>query len=93
MFSEHCARCHGGRGEGTVDGPVLIGRTALPHAPRSGARVRTTRFDTIDEISNFVRENMPADAPGTLRPDEYDAVVAYCLAANQVSAHERRSGQ
>ena len=89
LFAENCADCHGAHGEGSKDAPAIVGPGALPRDPRPGARKRTGRFDTIDDISRFVRTSMPADAPGLLSSTEYDAVVAYCLSANQLAARDR----
>jgi mono/diheme cytochrome c family protein len=84
LYTEHCARCHGDAGEGSEDGPSLVGESALPrHAP-AGAK-RTAELRTAADVLAFTSENMPADDPGALPPDDYLAIVAFALTANGVS--------
>lgn len=81
LFGEHCASCHGDTGQGTDDGPALVGRTALPREPRAGAK-RDMKFLTAADVHAFAAANMPADDPGTLAPDHYTAILAFVLGAN-----------
>jgi len=87
LFMRHCAHCHGGSGEGG-DAPRLVGleRGALPLEPPEGAVLRTGEFRTAADIAAFVEANMPLEAPGSLSPDEYYALVAFLLDANGVPA-------
>lgn len=72
---QNCAKstCHGTRPppEGFTFpknfAPALVGANAL------------TRFENAQELYDFVRARMPYQAPGTLTPDEYWALVAYLL--------------
>lgn len=68
VFSAICAKCHGGRGEGTTIAPPVWG----PHSYNVGAgmsRVRTA--------ADFISRNMPFDAPGTLTDQQAFDVAAY----------------
>jgi len=68
VFSASCAKCHGGKGEGTAVAPAVWG----PHSYNVGAgmsRVRTA--------ADFISRNMPFDAPGTLTDQQAFDVAAY----------------
>lgn len=84
VFAEHCASCHGDTGQGTDDGPSIAGKHALPVEPRPGAK-RDVTFRTGADVYAFVAANMPADDPGTLTPEQYNAVVAFVLRVNGIS--------
>ncbi len=70
LFERHCARCHGSAGEGGV-GPRLVG------AGHNLAKFRHGRL-----LFDYVKSSMPHDAPGSLKTDEYYAIVLYILRAN-----------
>jgi mono/diheme cytochrome c family protein len=82
LFSAHCAGCHGALGQGSSKAPPVVGPTALPLYPRLGARLRTTQFRTAKDVLDFIRTKMPLDAPGSLREDEYEAILAFDLHAS-----------
>ncbi|MGE5801882.1 MAG: c-type cytochrome, partial [Gemmatimonadota bacterium] len=68
VFSSSCAKCHGGKGEGTAVAPPVWG----PRSYNVGAgmtRVRTA--------ADFISRNMPFDAPGTLTDQQAVDVAAY----------------
>jgi mono/diheme cytochrome c family protein len=72
VYLVHCAKCHGGNGEGA------IGRTLVaPWDPLAGYR-------TADELYVFVSRVMPFDDPGSLKAQEYWDVIAFLLNANGV---------
>jgi len=73
LFVMHCAKCHGDQGEGGPEAPRLI---ASPH-PIKGYRTAQALFD-------FVRMDMPFDAPGSLMPQVYWDILAYILDANKI---------
>ncbi|HXO86163.1 MAG TPA: c-type cytochrome, partial [Gemmatimonadales bacterium] len=67
-YSATCAKCHGGKGEGTAVAPPVWG----PKSYNVGAgmsRVRTA--------ADFISRNMPFDAPGTLTDQQAVDVAAY----------------
>ena len=68
VFGASCAKCHGGKGEGTAVAPPVWG----PQSYNLGAgmtRVRTA--------ADFISQNMPFDAPGTLTDQQAVDVAAY----------------
>lgn len=83
VFADQCASCHGDAGQGTDDGPLVIGPGAFPLEPRAGAK-RTETFRTAADVLAFAQKNMPKDDPGSLKPDEYIAVIAYEIHSNAV---------
>jgi mono/diheme cytochrome c family protein len=84
LFAKHCAKCHGKAGEGTKKAPPVVGKDALPLDPRPTAKVRKTQFHTAQDVAEFVAAKMPANKPGSLKPDEYYDILAFDLKANGV---------
>jgi cytochrome c len=82
VFAARCSRCHGEKAEGAV-GPALVGgrgtlATAKPvKTVGSFWPYATTVWDYIDRA-------MPFDQPGSLRPPEVYALVAYILNLNDI---------
>lgn len=72
LYQEHCARCHGDRGEGKL-GRALIG----PDAGLGG-------YGTAQGLFEYVSKVMPIDRPGRLFEDEYWAVLAFILNQNRL---------
>ena len=85
LFAKNCAKCHGKAGEGTKKAPPIVGKDALPLDPRPTAKVRKTQFHTAQDVAEFVSTKMPANKPGSLKPDEYYAILAFDLDANGVA--------
>ena len=85
LFAKHCAKCHGKAGEGTKKAPPVVGKDALPLDPRPTQKVRKTQFHTAQDVAEFVSTKMPANKPGSLKPDEYYAIIAFDLDANGVA--------
>lgn len=88
LYGTHCAHCHGDAGQGTEDGPQVVGEGALPLDPPEERMVRTTQFVTAADIFAFARENMPGDDPGALTTQEMVDVLAFALFANGVTLEE-----
>lgn len=84
LFAEHCAHCHGRQAQGTRKGPPLVGKDALPLAPRPKARIRKVKFRTAKDVLDWTSMHMPADDPGSRSSDEYGALVAFLLQQNGV---------
>jgi mono/diheme cytochrome c family protein len=84
LFTKNCASCHGDGGEGTKKGPPIVGKSALPLDPPPGAKLRKTQFKTAGDVLAFISKNMPAKKPGSLKPEEYAAILAFDLKANGV---------
>jgi len=75
IFNMRCALCHGERLEGAA-GPPLGGQEFL--GPRDG--------QPLADVFEKINATMPADAPGTLEPQQVADVVAFILQANQFPA-------
>jgi len=75
IFNMRCALCHGERLEGAA-GPPLAGQEFL------GPRDSQPLADVFEKIN----ATMPADAPGTLEPQQVADLVAFVLQANQFPA-------
>lgn len=77
LFERHCAECHGSEGHGIEEAPALIGEDAL------------LRFTTAQDVFVFVRREMPFDAPASLKPAYYWAILAFILDADHVEVPGR----
>ena len=75
LFQMRCASCHGEMLEGAA-GPPLVGDAFL------GPRDKQPLSDLFDKI----HATMPADAPGTLEPQQVADLVAFILQANKFAA-------
>jgi cytochrome c5 len=66
IYAQECAVCHGANLQGT-SAPALTG----PGFGRSHLNA--------SQLRGVVTQSMPLTAPGSLKPDEYAAVMAYLL--------------
>lgn len=82
LYVARCAKCHGDAGQGTKDGPPVVGAQAFPLEPRAGKR--DVPFKTAADVFGWAAKNMPGDDPGALSTDELLAVFAFDLTANGV---------
>jgi mono/diheme cytochrome c family protein len=64
IYAATCASCHGAAGEGGL-GPRL----------QQGEVLR--EFSSLADLTRYVQERMPKDAPGTLTPSQARAVADY----------------
>ncbi len=71
-----CIGCHGPKLDGGDSGPKLVGETFLAN----------WNSQSMGVLFDWVREAMPAEAPGTLSRDETAAVIAYILQLNKMPA-------
>jgi S-disulfanyl-L-cysteine oxidoreductase SoxD len=69
IYEKQCATCHGGALEG-MQGPPLVGN----------AFVSIWARQPLSELANKIRFTMPADAAGTLTPQQSTELVAHVLA-------------
>jgi cytochrome c len=83
LYVEKCSKCHGDAGQGTKDGPPVVGKDAFPLDPRPGAK-RDAKFHTAADVFAWATKNMPANDPASLTTDQYLAVFAFDLTANGV---------
>lgn len=91
LYGEKCASCHGAGGEGTAQGPRVVGldKGALPLDPPATAKVRKSQFKTVADVAAFAVANMPADKPGSLKESEYWSILAFDLKANGVTLDKK----
>jgi mono/diheme cytochrome c family protein len=75
IFATKCSMCHGVQLQGKV-GPALAGPAFI--ASYSG--------QTADDVRDFISTAMPLTAPGSLKPAEVLAVLAYILQRNKYAA-------
>jgi cytochrome c len=97
IYARACAACHGANGEGG-SADALVGAEPKATAPfgTEYERWRGERRDVPFTIGNYwpyattifdyVRRAMPANAPGTLTPNETYSLVAWLLWKNEIIA-------
>lgn len=97
LYTENCAKCHGGQGEGKtlasgMTAPPIVGlaQGALPLEPPPNRKFRKNEFRTVADIADFVTHNMPPDNPGSLSSDQYWAILAFDLKANGIDLGQRK---
>lgn len=73
VYSQACAACHGQQLEG-VAAPALKGSAFGEMATAQGM--------TVDALLDVVTNTMPQSDPGSLKPEDNNAVVAYILQQN-----------
>lgn len=69
VYAQHCEQCHGASLQGGA-GPRLIGANFSKGYPTSAA------------LHDFIKTQMPANAPGSLSGAQYDDVTAFVLQQN-----------
>lgn len=88
LYAMRCAVCHGARGEGIATFPRLVS-SATDTGFRFGNDVKLVKtpgnyWPYATTLYDYIQRTMPYNAPGSLRPNEVYAVVAFLLAENQV---------
>jgi len=73
VYSQACAACHGQQLEG-VAAPALMGSAFGEMANAQGL--------TVDALLDVIANTMPQSDPGSLKPDDYNAVTGYILQQN-----------
>jgi len=68
-YMQNCAKCHGANLAG-VSGPALVGKT-------SGIAQQS-----LVEVYEYVSQQMPMTAPGSLSKAQYVSILAYLLEKN-----------
>jgi mono/diheme cytochrome c family protein len=91
LYTDKCATCHGAGGEGTKDGPPVVGKDAFPLEPRKGSK-RTNKFHTAADVFAYASKEMPKKKPGSLSTDEYLAIFAFDLTANGIKLDKPLDG-
>src|SRR5215469_3912874 len=73
VYSQACAACHGQQLEG-VAAPALKGSAF--------GEMANAQSLTADAMLDVITNTMPQSDPGSLKPDDYNAVTAYILQQN-----------
>ena len=73
VYAQSCAACHGAQMEG-VAAPALKGSAF--------GEMATAQSLTAQALLDVVVNTMPQSDPGSLKPEEYNAVTAYILQQN-----------
>ncbi|CAB3728766.1 c-type cytochrome [Paraburkholderia rhynchosiae] len=76
LYSGACAKCHGPDLQG-LNAPALRGPS---FAPAANAKL------TIGGVYGYMANNMPADRPGKMKPQDYADIMAFLLYSNGYSA-------
>jgi alcohol dehydrogenase (cytochrome c) len=81
LYHEHCAACHGAQltdaAAPALAGPAFRAHWAWP-------------AQSLDDLLNYTRKNMPLNAAGSLPNDDYVAILAYLLSRNGHEAGQHR---
>jgi polar amino acid transport system substrate-binding protein len=72
LYSSSCAKCHGPDLQG-LNAPALRGPA---FAPAANAKL------TIGGVYGYMTNNMPADRPGKMKPQDYADIMAFLLYSN-----------
>jgi len=77
VYADSCAVCHGDKLEGSsTGGPAISGKDFI----------NGWKGMTAAELFDKISMDMPSNAPGTLKPDQYADVMAYVLSVNKYPA-------
>ncbi len=87
VFAALCARCHGEKGEGGV-GPVLVGGQGTL-ATAKPLKTVGSFWPYATTVWDYVNRAMPFDQPGSLKPAQVYAVVAYILNLNGIIRNDQ----
>jgi mono/diheme cytochrome c family protein len=91
LYTEKCSKCHGDAGQGTKDGPAVVGKDAFPLDPKPKAK-RDVKFHTAADVFAWASKHMPANKPGTVSTDDMLAIFAFDLTANGVKLDKPLDG-
>ena len=82
VYTARCARCHGEKLEGGV-GPALVGGQGTLNTAKPVKTVGSY-WPYATTVWDYTNRAMPFDQPGSLKPPEVYAVVAYILNLNGI---------
>src|SRR5579864_1099139 len=87
LFISECARCHGTKAEGDIGPPLVGGKGTLNTA--KPLKTVGSYWPYATTVWDFVNRAMPFDRPGSLKPSEVYAVVAYILNLNGIIGNDQ----
>lgn len=70
-YNTHCRTCHAAKGKGAL-GPALTGDV---FKGRFGGQ-------SVSDVANWIHQNMPQTAPGSLKDEQLYPLMAYILSLN-----------
>ena len=82
VFMAICARCHGEKAGGNI-GPALVGGQGTL-ATAKPLKTVGSFWPYATTVWDYINRAMPFDRPGSLKPQEVYAVVAYILNLNGI---------
>lgn len=71
LYAQRCAMCHGPTLAGTFETPALQGRF-----------IANWSKAPLSDLYDYLNRAMPQFAPGSLKPDETAAILAFLMEAN-----------
>jgi polar amino acid transport system substrate-binding protein len=83
LFEANCSVCHGADARGGVV-PEKFGKLAGQKAPPLAGPGALPGMENAAQVYQFAKTNMPANNPGSLKPNEYLDIVAFALQANGI---------
>ena len=83
VYTQHCAACHGAKGAGKPNDPLVGGRETLK-GPQPVMKTVGSYWPYASTLFDYVRRAMPLGAPQSLSNDEVYAVTAYILQLNGI---------
>jgi mono/diheme cytochrome c family protein len=87
LFVSECARCHGVNAVGDVGPPLVGGQGTLNTA--KPLKTVGSYWPYATTVWDFINRAMPFDRPGSLKPPEVYAVVAYILNLNGIIGNDQ----
>ena len=87
IYLQSCAACHGLRGEGTNAYPALVGGKGTLQSDQPLPTIGSY-WPYTTTVWDYVNRAMPYQNPGSLKPDEVYAVIAYLLALNGIVSED-----
>lgn len=79
LYERTCQDCHGVNGEGTKEGPAILGKKRL-----------SKKFSNAQQLFDYVVEKMPKDNPGSLDIGQYWNVVTFIVATTRKTIPDDR---
>lgn len=79
LYERNCQSCHGENGQGTDQGPAILGKKRL-----------TKRFSNAQKLFDYVAEKMPKDNPGSLDIAQYWNLVTFIVATHRKTIPDNR---
>lgn len=75
LFNTNCSSCHGERLQGLLEAPALATKDFQSHWFGQPA----------NNLYDYISQNMPQNAPGSLQPQEYADIMTFILSKNGIA--------